>query len=60
MNRIKSARYDRALVTTNTADPSGDKSNIFDVILIYVSKTDIFQKGVVKNTLLYFVDVFIR
>ncbi len=42
VNHIKSARYDRALVTTNATDPSGDKSNIIDVILIYVTKTDVF------------------
>ncbi|MBQ9537313.1 MAG: hypothetical protein IJU79_05960 [Desulfovibrionaceae bacterium] len=54
-DHIRTARYNTALVTVDTTDPGEDTSNITDVILIYVTKGDLFGYGktkyVVKRTI---------
>ena len=55
-DHLRAARYHTALLTVNTTDPGADFANIPNIILIYVTKFDLFKinkvKCLVKRTLL--------
>ena len=43
LNHLKRALYNAAIITTNTTDPGTDFDNVPDVVIIYVTKSDIFH-----------------
>ncbi len=52
----KRVRYNGALMTTNFTDPGTKFENIPDVCIVFISRSDIFEKGIVR----YHIDRVIR
>ena len=55
-DHVRRVRFNSAIVTTNITDPGTKFENVPDLIIIYVTEFDIFNKGQVK----YVVDSVLR
>ena len=55
-DHVRRVRFNSAIVTTNITDPGTKFENVPDLIIIYVTEFDVFNKGQVK----YVVDSVLR